>query len=259
VPHIRSDETVASALLASAAGVPDAPNAEEHGVAVKTIRRWRREYVRRGRERGQSHLLARCPLCENGPLDGAAYAELFGWYLGDGYISSQRRAVFGLHIYNDVKYGHDNAGLIELMKLVKPGSKPHTRVVPGCLITTVSWKHWPCLFPQHGAGRKHERALVMADWQRAIVDEHPGAFLRGLFHSDGCLIKNWATRPVAGQIKRYEYPRWQFVNESADIMRWCGEALDLVGVAWRQTNRRTLSVSRRADVARLTELIGEKS
>jgi len=259
VPHIRSDETVASALRTSASGVPDALNAEQHGVAVKTIRRWRREYVRRGRERGQSHLLARCPRCEDGPLDHAAYAELFGWYLGDGHISAQRRAVFGLHIFNDLRYERDNARLIELMKQVKPRSKPHTRIVPGCLITTVSWKHWPCLFPQHGPGRKHERALVLADWQRAIVDEHPGPFLRGLFHSDGCLIKNWATRPVAGQIKRYEYPRWQFVNESADIMRWCGEALDLVGVAWRQTNRRTLSVSRRADVARLTELIGEKS
>jgi len=23
------------------------------------------------------------------------------------------------------------------------------------------WKHWPCLLPQHGPGRKHERALGM--------------------------------------------------------------------------------------------------
>lgn len=259
MPHIRSDETVASALRASAAGVPDALNAERHGVAVKTIRRWRREYVRRGRERGQTHLLATCPQCEGGPLDTAAYAELFGWYLGDGHISAQRREVFSLHIYNDLTYADDNARLIDLKTLVKPRSKPHTRVVRGCLVTTVSWKHWPCLFPQHGAGRKHERDLVMADWQRAIVEEHPAPFLRGLFHSDGCLVKNWATRPVAGQMKRYEYPRWQFVNESADIMRWCGEALDRLGIRWRQTNRRTLSVSRRADVARLTELIGAKS
>jgi hypothetical protein len=64
---------------------------------------------------------------------------------------------------------------------------------------------------------------------------------------------------VAGEKKRYEYPRWQFVNESDDIMKWCGDALDLVGVSWRQTNRRTLSVSRRDDVARLTALIGVKS
>jgi hypothetical protein len=42
--HIRSNEVVASALAASDRGVPDAENAEAHGVAVKTIRRWRRVY-----------------------------------------------------------------------------------------------------------------------------------------------------------------------------------------------------------------------
>ena len=41
-------------------------------------------------------------------------------------------------------------------------------------------------------------------------------------------------------------------------MQWCGEALDLVDVPWRQTNRRTLSVSRREAVARLDALIGPK-
>jgi len=64
---------------------------------------------------------------------------------------------------------------------------------------------------------------------------------------------------VAGRIKRYEYPRWQFVNESRDIMNWCRESLDRVGIRYRQTKPRVLSVSRRADVARLTELIGTKS
>jgi hypothetical protein len=44
-----------------------------------------------------------------------------------------------------------------------------------------------------------------------------------------------------------------------DITRWCGEALDLPDIAWRQTNPRVLSVSRRAEVARLAELIGVKS
>lgn len=259
MPHIRPTETVVSALRASDLGAPDAVNAARHGVAVKTIRRWRREYQRKGRSRGQEHLLARCPICEDGNLDQACYAELLGWYLGDGHITHQRRGVYGLHIYNDQKYVDLNEHILDLMRAVKPGSRPHTRLVPGCVISTVSWKHWPCLFPQHGPGRKHERTLVMADWQRAVVAEHPADFLRGLFHSDGCLVKNWATRVVAGEKKRYDYPRWQFVNESADIMTWCREALDLVGVRYRQTKPRVLSVSRRDDVARLTTLIGVKS
>jgi hypothetical protein len=259
VPHVRPWTTVESALRASDEGVPDRENAARHGVAIKTIRRWRREYQRRGRSRGQTHTSVPCPRCDGVALDEAAYAELFGWYLGDGHISTQRRGVFGLHIFNDVKYAQDNRHLCDLMRTVKPDSRPHTRIKNGCLVITTSWKHWPCLFPQHGPGRKHQRALGMTRWQWAVVEEFPADFLRGLFHSDGCLVRNWATRLVAGERKRYEYPRWQFVNESAEIMGWCGDALDLVGVAWKQTTRRTLSVSRRDDVARLTELIGVKA
>ena len=257
--HIRSDETVASALRASDAGVPDAENAARHEVAIKTIRRWRREYQRRGKARGQRHLLAQCPRCSGAPLDGAAYAELLGWYLGDGHISRQRRGVFGLHIFNDTRYTRLNAHVLDLMRKVKPDCRPHTRRVPGCTAMTVSWKHWPCLFPQHGPGRKHQRTLVMTEWQQAIIESHPADFLRGLFHSDGCRVNNWTTRVVGGQKKRYDYPRWQFVNESRDITRWCGEALDLVGVSWRQTNDRTISVSRREAVAKLDGLIGLKA
>lgn len=258
MPHIRSDETVASALRDSDAGMSDAANAAKHGVAVKTIRRWRREYQRRGRSRDQAHLLAKCPRCDGGPLDPAAYAELLGWYLGDGHISLGRRGVYALHIFNDAKYTHLNAGLIDLMRAVKPASRPHTRLVPGAVITTVSWKHWPCLFPQHGPGRKHERALSLADWQRDIVEEHPAALLRGLFHSDGARVNNWATRLVGGERKRYDYPRWQFVNMSEDIIGWCTEALDRLAIPWRRSNRKTISVSTRAGVALLDELVGPK-
>jgi hypothetical protein len=258
VPHIRSQDTVDSALRASDEGLSDAENAALHGVAVKTIRRWRRLYQRRGQPRGQAHLLARCPRCDDGPLETEAFAELFGWYLGDGHISLGRRDVYNLHIFNDLSYPVDNARIQDLMRAVKPGCRPHTRTVPGCLITTVSWKHWPCLFPQHGPGRKHERALTMADWQRRVVEEHPAAFLRGLFHSDGARVRNWATRVVAGERKRYDYPRWQFVNLSTEIRQWCGEALDLVDVAWRQSNAKTISVSRRDAVERLDALIGAK-
>jgi hypothetical protein len=95
-------------------------------------------------------------------------------------------------------------------------------------------------------------------WQREIVREHPAALLRGLLHSDGCRVRNWATRTVAGVKKRYEYPRWQFVNHSADIRTWCTDALDLLGIPWRQSNWKTISVSTRAGVARLDELVGLK-
>ena len=230
-----------------------------HGVAVKTIRRWRRDYQRRGLPRGQSHTSATCPRCDDGWLDTVAYAELLGWYLGDGYISRGRRGVFNLHVYNDVTYVGLNAHVAELMRAVKPGGRPHTRLMGRqCIAITVSWKHWPCLFPQHGPGRKHERPIVLEDWQARIVEEHPADFLRGLFHSDGSRVANWTQRVVAGRPKRYDYPRWQFTNVSVDIRELCCWALDLVDVPWRQSNHKTISVSTRSGVARLDALIGLK-
>ena len=258
--QIRSDDTVASALRDSDAGMPDAENAAKHGVAVKTIRRWRRLYQRRGVPRGQAHTTALCPRCDGVGLDEPAYAELFGWYLGDGHITlDARRGVYGLHIYNDLEYVDLNARIAQLMRLVKPGSRPHVRQMPGCLNTTVSWKHWRCLFPQHGPGHKHKRKLDLADWQREVIERHPWDFLRGLFHSDGCRVNNWATRTVAGERKRYEYGRWQFTNHSLDIQQWCKDTLDQVGIPWRQSSWKVISVSRREAVERLDELIGRKS
>jgi hypothetical protein len=259
MPHVRSQAVVDAALAASDAGMSDADNAQLHGVAVKTVRRWRRLYQRRGQARGQTHLAPPCPRCDGADLVGAAYAELLGWYLGDGYISEGRRGVFNLHVYNDRRYVELNARILDLMRLVKPGSRPHTRLVPGVVVSTVSWKHWPCLIPQHGPGRKHERTIALEAWQREVVEAHPGDFLRGLFHSDGCRARNWTTRVVGGEKRRYDYPRWQFTNRSDDIRDLCCWALDLVDVPWRPSGRWVVSVSRREAVARLDALIGPKT
>ena len=58
----------------------------------------------------------------------------------------------------------------------------------GCTEVSSYSKHWICMFPQHGPGRKHERPIVLADWQRRIVDRFPAPFVRGLVHSDGCRV-----------------------------------------------------------------------
>jgi hypothetical protein len=105
---------------------------------------------------------------------------------------------------------------------------------------------------------KHQRPIVLETWQRDIVERYPGAFARGLFHSDGCRITNWTTRIVAGRVKRYEYPRYFFSNESTDILAICGWTLDLLGVQWRLPRRNLLSVARAASVAILDEHVGPK-
>lgn len=134
-----------------------------------------------------------------------AYAALFGYYLGDGHISHFPR-YSALRIACDARHVGIIRDVEQLMHDVHP-DRPTFRVpAPGTIIVQSNWKHWPCVFPQSGPGRKHERKLVMTDWQQQVVVAHPGPFLRGLFHSDGSLVKNWATRMVAGEKKRYELP-----------------------------------------------------
>lgn len=149
------------------------------------------------------------------------------------------------------------------MHLGDPSGPPGRPCPPGqerdgCTAVTALWKHWPCLFPQHGEGRKHTRRIELEGWQQEIVDAHPREFLCGLFHSDGCRIVNWTRRPVAGRMKRYEYPRYFFDNQSEDILRLCTDALERLGIAWRHPKRNTISVARREAVAALDEFIGPK-
>jgi hypothetical protein len=65
-------------------------------------------------------------------------------------------------------------------------------------------------------------------------------------------------RRFAGSGHWHEYPRYFFSNESKDIMRLCGEALDRLGVEWRMARPNSLSVAKRDAVARLDEFVGPK-
>jgi len=130
---------------------------------------------------------------------------------------------------------------------------------PGVVVVQAYWKHWPCLFPQHRPGRKHERPIILEPWQQAIVRAQPEALLRGLFRSDGCRITNWTVRPLKAGPKRYEYPRYMFSNESADIIGICTAALDQLEISWTLPRRNLLSVARKDAVARLDTFIGPKA
>ena len=198
-----------------------------------------------------------CPRCEHVRLDEVAYAALLGFYLGDGCLSPNR-TYYALRVACDATQPGTIADVTRCIAAVRPFGGVFPLRQPGCVVVTAHWKHWPCLFPQHGPGRKHLRPIVLEEWQRAIVTKYPAAFLRGLFHSDGSRVNNWVTRMVGGERKRYDYPRWQFCNHSDDIRALCCWALDLCEIPWRQSNAVHISVSTRAGVARLDELIGPK-
>ncbi|NYI07156.1 helix-turn-helix domain-containing protein [Allostreptomyces psammosilenae] len=132
----------------------------------------------------------------------------------------------------------------------------------GHVMLTSYSRHWPCLFPQHGPGKKHERAIVLEPWQRDILANHPWDVVRGLFHSDGSRVTNWTTATVSGKTKRYEYPRYFLTNKSADIVRIYCDALDLVGISWKVAAKRDgalhVSIARRESVALMDAHVGAK-
>jgi hypothetical protein len=112
--------------------------------------------------------------------------------------------------------------------------------------------------PAAWPGRKHLRKIVLQPWQRTIVAANPGCFARGLFHSDGYRGTNRVRAHLADGDHWYEYARYLFTNESAEILRLCGETWDQLGVAWRFSRRNAISVARREAVARLDKFVGPK-
>ncbi|MFD2763129.1 transcriptional regulator [Micromonospora eburnea] len=195
----------------------------------------------------------RCRPDQESPLDQAAYAYLLGLYLGDGHLVTTDKVPV-LRIYCSDTWPN----LIDLcdtaMRAVLANEVQRIQK-RGCVAVQSTARHWPCLIPQHGPGKKHERDIVLTPWQWEILTPHAGDFLRGLFHSDGCRFSNRVT--VRG--KQYVYPRYMFTNESADIMGLCQWALDLLGVAWKMNRRNSLSIARRDAVAALDRHVGPKS
>ena len=196
-----------------------------------------------------------CPHCGGAALDEVAYAYLLGLYLGDGCITRQPNGTFRLEIYQDARYPR----LIEQAEAAMAAVLPRrvsTRARPGSVAVGSYSNHWPCLFPQHGPGRKHERRIALEEWQRTIVALQPEQFVRGLVESDGCRHVN-RVRGAHGRI--YEYVRYSFSNRSEDIRGLFRSACEALGLTVTKTNAWGLAVSRRDDVARLESFIGPKT
>lgn len=200
------------------------------------------------------------PVCRATPADPSrcvderrldrSYAYLLGLHLGDGMLTRARRNVWKLRISLDAKY----PGIVGRAKwaISEVAARAAGEIErQGCVEIYSNWKHWLCLFPQHGPGPKHERRIGLETWQGELVTRHPDEFLTGLVHSDGCRCIN--------RVKDYEYPRYFFWNLSDDIRALFAATCALVGVDCRPAGHRNLSVARRSSVEILDRLVGPKS
>jgi len=228
------------------------------GISRTALREWRDHPARALRTR------VTCPRCDDNPKVPEPlpdYAYLLGLYLGDGCISvggAAAKKVWKLRVSCCDAW----PGLIEecarAMRAVRPVSKVMTQQCPGCTVVFSYSRHWPCLFPQHAAGKKHLRRIILEPWQQAIVAEFPGQFARGLFHSDGYRGMSRIRRVLPSGDHWYEYPRYLFTNESTDILGLCGAALNRLEVEWRFSRPNVISVAKRQAVARLDAHVGPK-
>lgn len=200
------------------------------------------------------------PLFDPAGVPAAACTYLLGVYLGDGCISAHRRGVYRLRIFLDAAYPGIIAETERAMTAVIPESKvgrlgKRSRYTASPQLTTIELssysKRWPCVFPQHGAGMKHQRPIVLAGWQRELIAGDPRPLLKGLIHSDGCRFINTGRGG-------WRHPRYSFSNVSADIRGIFCMACDLLDLHYTHAPR-TVYVSRKADVARMDEFIGPKS
>ncbi|MBT2504524.1 helix-turn-helix domain-containing protein [Streptomyces sp. ISL-98] len=235
---------------------------KQTGISRSAIREWQTRIEPLPRMLGQA---ASCPRCRPVPCvpdDTVAYAYLLGLYLGDGCISENGRGGY----YLRVACADAWPGLIGLCRAAIVAVRPEDRVCilqrQGCVAVTSYGRHWPCLFPQHAPGKKHQRVIALEPWQQHVVDVHPWEFIRGLIHSDGCRVINWTEKVTGGKRKRYEYPRYFFSNKSDDIRKLFSDTLTMVGVEWttlaRGTDPFNISVARKASVALMDAHVGPK-
>ncbi|MFB7171796.1 helix-turn-helix domain-containing protein [Streptomyces sp. NPDC056254] len=256
--RLHSLEVRQTALSLLRSGTKNAEVSRRLNVPVGTISHWKHiDRAKRGECPG-AHV-PECPRCDGSPLDSEAYAYALGLYLGDGHISHYSgHRVPTLQITCDDKW----PGLMDHAEEAIRRLFPYNRV---CRAKKVGYhdvkvysKHLECLFPQHGPGKKHERRILLEDWQQEIVDAHPWEFVRGLIHSDGCRVTNWTVRNG----KRYEYPRYFFTNKSDDIRKLCTDTLTKVGVRWtvlaRGSDPFNVSIARKDSVALMDAHIGPK-
>ena len=144
------------------------------------------------------------------PEPQADYAYTLGLYLGDGCISragARDKDVWKLRIMCADAWPGLIRECARAMSAIRPGNKVSTQQKVGCTEVISCYRHWPCLFPQHGPGMKHMRTIELEPWQRIIVTGNPGHFARGLFHSDGYRGINRIRRRVA------DGERWRLIHK----------------------------------------------
>ena len=172
---MRSAAQLAEAQRLVVDGLNDCEISRQTRIPRSTVRDWRRAGFKRSRRRRGAR--ASQPHIHDFSQLSRSYAYLLGVYLGDGCISRHARGVHRLRITLDLRYPLIISACREAMTEVMPTSRASVQLRRDgkCVEVNSYSTHRPCLISQHGPGRKHTRAIVLLDWQRAICDQAPAA------------------------------------------------------------------------------------
>jgi hypothetical protein len=159
-----------------------------------------------------------------------------------------------------VKYQQIVQDAAELLWRCLPENRVHVVKRTGCVDVSVYSSHLPCLLPQHGSRKKHERAIRLEGWQQDLLDEAPWPFIRACIRTDGCAFIN---RTDVHRPKPYEYLTYEFANCSTDIAALFRAMCSKVGVLTRATQDGRgvwhVRINRRESVALLEHHVGRKA
>lgn len=177
------------------------------------------------------------------------YNYILGLYLGDGCISLNKMS-YKLRITQDEKYP---ISIVDIKNKMDLFFNKNANVCNGdgkCKILTIYDKNLPLYFPQHGAGKKHDREIILSDYQRDNIDFL--YLMKGLWMSDGSYY-----------IASRNYEAYNFTNKSTDIISLFEECLTFCEVNYRKRIKKNgvwiIEITKKSEVQKMKELVGFKS
>ena len=231
-------------------GLGDSEISRRTGIPRSTIKSWRLARIVKPRRH--------CLELHWRPLDQVAYSYVLGLYLGDGYVAVGHTSSSLTFVLDDCYPRIIESARVALLSVFAGRT---VNIAPkhgeAATVLRVNGPEPAAAFPHHGDGKKHERPIVLAPWQREITLRHPEALLRGLIHSDGSrrASNRFSTRLPSGRIAEYAYPRYFFTNYSEDIREIFREHRELIASAARSPVQEHVGVARDS-VALLDAFVG---
>jgi DNA-binding transcriptional regulator WhiA len=220
---------------------------KDYGVPRGTIRYWinNEDKIYKDKQENKNVDTIVKEICER----KAEYNYILGLYLGDGSITSNKMS-YRLRITQDNKYP---LSIIDIKNKMNTFFNKEATLINGdgkCCVITIFDKNLPLYFPQHDTGKKHDRPILLSDYQRDNIDYLN--LMSGLWMSDGSFYKT-----ARG------YEAYNFTNKSTDIIALFEECLNNFGIRYRKRMKKNevwiVEITKKSEIVKMKEIVGMKS